>query len=111
MKRLALIFIVIAAMSACKQENENIITRSDITLAYNGTLPVDLRIIFTVNGERIDGDTFVMPFENVTVGIEYGLTGVPIDSINFPDENFRNWLLANSYGSDGLLILLRDFKY
>jgi len=39
MKRLALIFIVIAAMSACKQENEKIITRSDITLASDTLTP------------------------------------------------------------------------
>ena len=29
--------------------------------------------------------------------------GLPIDSINFPDANFRNWLLSQSYGSDRVL--------
>ncbi|MBR5102143.1 MAG: leucine-rich repeat domain-containing protein, partial [Muribaculaceae bacterium] len=28
---------------------------------------------------------------------------VPIDSINFPDANFRNYLLSKSYGNDGVL--------
>ena len=41
-------------------------------------------------------------------GAEYGgsepiALGLPIDSFNFPDENFRNWLLTRSYGSDGWL--------
>ena len=37
--------------------------------------------------------------------VEYGgsTDGLPIDSINFPDENFRSWLLEQDYGSDGLL--------
>ena len=29
--------------------------------------------------------------------------GVAIDEENFPDNNFRNWILAQEYGSDGLL--------
>ena len=29
--------------------------------------------------------------------------GVNIDAINFPDANFRNWLLRQSYGEDGVL--------
>ena len=29
--------------------------------------------------------------------------GVAIDATNFPDENFRNWLLAQDYGADGKL--------
>ena len=28
---------------------------------------------------------------------------IPIDSSNFPDDNFRNWLLSRPYGSDGVL--------
>lgn len=30
--------------------------------------------------------------------------GVAIDETNFPDVNFRNWLLSQSYGTDGVLI-------
>ena len=44
--------------------------------------------------------TFEMPAAPVTVAAEFGL---PIDSINFPDANFRNWLLSQSYGSDAVL--------
>jgi Leucine-rich repeat (LRR) protein len=44
--------------------------------------------------------TFVMPDADVTVGALFAL---PIDATNFPDEYFRNYLLAQDYGSDGLL--------
>ena len=29
--------------------------------------------------------------------------GLPIDEENFPDPNFRNWILAQTYGADGYL--------
>ena len=29
--------------------------------------------------------------------------GITIDATNFPDENFRNWLLHQNYGRDGVL--------
>ena len=44
--------------------------------------------------------TFVMPDADVTVGALFAL---PIDATNFPDEYFRNYLLAQDYGSDGVL--------
>ena len=28
---------------------------------------------------------------------------IPVDATNFPDENFRNWILAQDYGEDGYL--------
>ena len=34
---------------------------------------------------------------------EYDGSALPINSENFPDENFRNWLLEQDYGSDGVL--------
>ncbi len=30
-------------------------------------------------------------------------TGIAIDATNFPDANFRNWVLAQDYGQDGVL--------
>jgi len=30
-------------------------------------------------------------------------TDIAIDATNFPDENFRNWILAQDYGQDGVL--------
>jgi len=34
---------------------------------------------------------------------EVAPTGIAIDATNFPDENFRAWLLSQDYGQDGLL--------
>ncbi len=31
------------------------------------------------------------------------VTSIAINETNFPDENFRNWILSQSYGSDGVL--------
>ena len=50
--------------------------------------------------------TFSMPESNVSIFIDFVLipetyTGVTIDEATFPDEKFRNWLLSQSYGSDG----------
>jgi Leucine-rich repeat (LRR) protein len=40
-------------------------------------------------------------FQNI---VEMGeATGIAIDATNFPDENFRNWVLAQDYGLDGVL--------
>ena len=36
-------------------------------------------------------------------GSEETPTGIAIDKTNFPDENFRNWLLGQNYGKDGIL--------
>ena len=30
-------------------------------------------------------------------------TGIAINETNFPDENFRNWILSQEYGQDGVL--------
>ena len=30
-------------------------------------------------------------------------SGIAIDETNFPDENFRNWVLSQDYGQDGML--------
>ena len=37
------------------------------------------------------------------VTVEEKISGIAIDATNFPDENFRNWLLGQSYGKDGVL--------
>ncbi len=34
---------------------------------------------------------------------EVRATGITIDETTFPDENFRNWLLKEKYGKDGIL--------
>ena len=36
--------------------------------------------------------------------VEMGTSsGIAIDEVNFPDENFRNWVLAQNCGADGIL--------
>ncbi len=72
-----------------------------VTLSYSGEAPEGYQPIYSVNGTAIVGDSFEMPASNATVSI-LGF-GLSIDSINFPDANFRNWLLAQDYGSDGVL--------
>lgn len=57
----------------------------------------------------LDGDNyyFNMPNADVTITAFFGGNpisyNINIDQNNFPDENFRNYLLAKDYGSDGLL--------
>ncbi|MBO4871564.1 MAG: BspA family leucine-rich repeat surface protein [Muribaculaceae bacterium] len=71
-----------------------------ITLTYNGEGPDGYGPRYSVNYTDISGDTFTMPFEDATVTY---IIGIPIDEVNFPDANFRNWLLEQSYyGSDGV---------
>ena len=51
--------------------------------------------------------SFTMPAAKVKIWLDFnfttpeGITGVLIDEENFPDANFRDWLLSQSYGSDG----------
>ena len=37
------------------------------------------------------------------LGIMQARADVTINATNFPDENFRNWLLVQDYGSDGVI--------
>ena len=42
--------------------------------------------------------------EGETLVLEYrGITDVKINEMTFPDEDFRNWVLAQEYGKDGVL--------
>ena len=40
---------------------------ADITLTYGGELPEHTMIVYSVNGNDIEGDTFQMPYDNATV--------------------------------------------
>ena len=82
-----------------------------VTLGYNGNVPENYKVAYTVTidgsdpaetVEVIDG-TFVMPDADVTVSADFILDGFLIDEEHFPDANFRNYLLSQSYGSDGSL--------
>ena len=39
----------------------------------------------------------------VAIGEEPVVEGIAINETNFPDENFRNWILSQEYGQDGVL--------
>ena len=39
----------------------------------------------------------------LAIGDEPVTTGIAINETNFPDENFRNWILSQEYGQDGML--------
>ena len=81
-----------------------------VTLGYTD-LPEDYKAIYTVTidgsdpAETVDviDGTFVMPDADVTVSADLILDGIIIDEENFPDANFRSYLLSQSYGSDGVL--------
>lgn len=53
--------------------------------------------------------SFVMPAAKVKIWLDFtfntpaGITSVDINEDNFPDANFRNWLLSQSYGTDGVI--------
>ena len=53
--------------------------------------------------------SFTMPNAKVKIWLDFKfnssvvVTGVDITEDNFPDTNFRNWLLSQSYGTDGVI--------
>ena len=52
--------------------------------------------------------SFTMPNAKVKIWLDFdfdapAVTRVNIDEVNFPDANFRNWLLSQSYGADGVI--------
>ena len=58
--------------------------------------------IYSFTMPEVDANTFV----NVKVHLKKKpvvVTGVNINEDNFPDENFRKWLLAQSYGKDAVI--------
>ena len=59
---------------------------------------------------ELDGNiySFTMPQSNVSIFLDFEYvtetySDVTIDETTFPDPNFRNWLLSQSYGSDGVI--------
>ncbi len=50
------------------------------------------------SGSVVDENSNVVKGQTVTI-----CAPIDIDASNFPDENFRNWLLEQSYGEDGCL--------
>ncbi len=73
---------------------------------YNTTLMIRARTLKIVGpqGAKVSGSQVVDAGGNLVkdtwVVIEQP---IEINQTNFPDENFRNWLLSQAYGTDGLL--------
>ena len=57
--------------------------------------------VCTRSGNAVSGYTYT-PATGLVV-ITTPKAGLPIDATNFPDEAFRNYLLAQSYGADAML--------
>ena len=80
-----------------------------VTLGYNN-LPEGYQVAYTVTIDGTDpaetvevtDSTFTMPDGDVTVAATLSL---PIDQAHFPDANFRNYLLSQSYGSDAVITI------
>ena len=53
---------------------------------------------FSDSGSVVDASN--NPIKNQWVTIK---NGILVNSTNFPDANFRNWVLAQTYGTDGIL--------
>ena len=71
--------------------------------AISGTvlsgLQAGTQIHYTYQTGSADGRTI-----DVTLNVESNqITGILINEENFPDVNFRNYLLSTSYGADGIL--------
>ena len=60
-----------------------------------------------VSGYSVDAYKNTAPWSGfgkiLAIGDEPVTTGITINETNFPDENFRNWILSQEYGQDGVL--------
>ena len=45
--------------------------RTTVTLSYSGEVPEGYVLVYSVNGTAIEGDTFTMPYEDVTVTVNF----------------------------------------
>jgi hypothetical protein len=73
-------------------KNSTVYTSSGITINSSCTL----KAIAYKNGYE-DSDVLTTAYNTVTI------TGITINETNFPDANFRKYLLEQDYGSDGVL--------
>ncbi|MBR5117538.1 MAG: hypothetical protein IK100_02690, partial [Muribaculaceae bacterium] len=47
-----------------------------VTLTYTGNMPEGYAPVYTVNGTAIEGNTFEMPLDDVTVTVEIAAAGI-----------------------------------
>ena len=74
-------------------------TSVEFELADESTVKIGVRGVTNVIHNWMSFSDFrLMKFPETIIE-----TGIAINETNFPDEKFRNWLLAQEYGSDGKL--------
>ena len=72
--------------------------------AYQGLTPIDNKLTAAQVKIAKDNGWKVRMKNESNDWIDYeGEPVVPIDEMNFPDANFRNWVLSQTYGADGYL--------
>ena len=93
--------------------NSSTVSGANIYYTLNGTTPSKNSTAYTSSGITIntsctlkaiaykdgyeDSDVLTTAYNTVTI------TGITINETNFPDANFRKYLLEQDYGSDGVL--------
>ena len=105
---------------------ESVILHLDVDEVYCDGYPQEpsAKDIYYNERSLVPGTDFDLSYENnISPGVAYATAtfkgnfagskmasfvikyaeGLKIDEINFPDENFRNWVLSQSYGKDWVL--------
>lgn len=92
--------------------NDKVITEMEFPVSHYGQISdVTITIAGNANPKK-KAETSIMYLDYIYLEPVYHDEGeaeevifpdVMINDTNFPDENFRNWILAQSYGSDGVL--------
>ena len=93
--------------------DDSAVSGANIYYTLNGTTPSKNSTVYTSSGITInasctlkaiaykdgyeDSDVLTTAYNTVTI------TGITINETNFPDANFRKYLLEQDYGSDGVL--------
>jgi len=92
--------------------DDSAVSGANIYYTLNGTTPSKNSTAYTSSGITINASCTLKAvaykdgYEDSDVMEEFYTVkndGVVINETNFPDENFRNFLLSESYGTDGML--------
>ncbi len=87
-------------------------TNAVISGTSGAFISITLTASSTFNGGiiKLENQLLVTPSAVETKPADYsytipgsGLQGIEVNATNFPDANFRNWVLAQTYGADGVL--------
>ena len=79
----------------CYENEQNEMTTTQVAAAKaKGWIP------YYTDGEKNEYNDYIW---KECPGVDPSTTGIAINEENFPDANFRSWLLNQSYGNDGVL--------